>query len=123
MRRHGRLWRWAFSLIPPLTGACMADDFLYVLAISPGQRSEIHRIPTKAPLTARVLLDNQDRLFPFLGLTVSLSASRISNVSNAPFGNLATSKGKIFHATRREWIDNEGIMQWQWFLVLEPLRE
>ena len=39
----------------------MADDFLYVLATRLGQRSEIHWIPAKAPLTARVLVEDLDQ--------------------------------------------------------------
>lgn len=30
---------------------------------------------------------------------------------------------KILHAERREWSDGEGIMQWQWFLVVAPSSE
>jgi hypothetical protein len=31
-----------------------------------------------------------------------------------------TSEDTILHAERREWSDGEGILKWEWFLVVEP---
>ena len=61
-RRLGQRW-WVFCLIVSLVISCVAkaDDFLYVLATSPGERSEIHWIPAHAPESARVLLEDLDQ--------------------------------------------------------------
>jgi hypothetical protein len=31
-----------------------------------------------------------------------------------------TSEDKILHAERREWSDADGVLKWEWFLVVEP---
>ena len=31
-----------------------------------------------------------------------------------------TSEDTILHAERREWSDAEGVLKWEWFLVVEP---
>lgn len=61
-RRLGQRW-WVFCLIESLVISCVAkaDDFLYVLATSPGKRSEIHWIPARAQESARVLLEDLDQ--------------------------------------------------------------
>lgn len=59
MQRYLGLLGWAWALT--VASVAMADDFLFVLATPPGQRSEIHWVPANAPRSARVLLEDLEQ--------------------------------------------------------------
>ena len=61
MERYDGFGMRAISLVVLVTSTCMAEDFLYVFATPPGQRSEIHWVPASKPQTARVLLEDLDQ--------------------------------------------------------------
>ena len=63
MQRDRGPWMGRCLLFASLLFICetAAEDFLYVLARPPGERTEIHWIPASAPSSARVLAENLDQ--------------------------------------------------------------
>ena len=48
-------------LVAMMVGRADVEDFLYVFASPPGQRSEIHWVPVNSPQSARVLVEDLDQ--------------------------------------------------------------